>query len=234
MEVEVKLRLAHAHAHHQVTTLLSPFHLLTHRQHNLFFDGTASELSACRAILRLRFYGDDERCVASLKARAVLVDGVSRVEEDEEDLNPAVGRDCVAEPGKLGAVESRVLRRVREEFGVATEKGFVGLGGFRNVRSVYDWKGLKLEVDETKFDFGTLYEIECESADPEGAKCVLEAFLKDNGVDYSYSTASKPSLCTLCLKGKQLSIFKTYYPSELKISFHRLCQRLAETFGHFA
>ena len=34
------------------------------------------------AILRLRFYSDDKRCVASLKARAVLVDGVSRMKED--------------------------------------------------------------------------------------------------------------------------------------------------------
>ncbi|KAK7347130.1 hypothetical protein VNO80_21657 [Phaseolus coccineus] len=189
MEVEVKLRLADANAHRHVTTLLSPFHVVTHRQQNLFFDGAGSELSARRAVLRLRFYGDDERCVVSLKARAVLVDGVSRVEEDEEDMDPRVGRKCVAEPGKLGSVESRVLRRVKEEFG--TKKGFVGLGGFGNVRNVYDWKGLKLEVDETKFDSGILYEIECESADPEGAKRLLEEFLKENKIDYSYSTVSK-------------------------------------------
>ena len=117
------------------------------------------------------------------------MDGVSRVEEDEEDLDPRIGRACVAEPAKLGSVESRVLGRVKEEFG--TEKGLVGLGGFGNLRSVYDWKGLKLEVDETKFDFGTLYEIECESSDPEGAKRLLEEFLKENEINYSYSTASK-------------------------------------------
>lgn len=188
----MKLRLADADAHRRLTALLSPFHAVTHRQQNLFFDGAASELSARRAVLRLRFYNGDERCVVSLKAKAVLVDGVSRVEEDEEDMDPRVGLDCVAEPGKLGAVESRVLGRVKEEFGVVDpENGFVGLGGFGNVRSVYDWKGLKLEVDETKFAFGTLYEIECESADPEGAKRLLEDFLKENGIDYSYSTASK-------------------------------------------
>ncbi|KAK7388584.1 hypothetical protein VNO78_23405 [Psophocarpus tetragonolobus] len=189
MEVEVKLRLADSDAHRHVTTVLSPFHVITHRQQNLFFDGAASELSARRAVLRLRFYGDDERCVVSLKARAVLVDGVSRVEEDEEDMEPRVGRECVAEPGKLGSVESRVLGRVKEEFG--TEKGFVALGGFGNVRNLYDWKGLKLEVDETMFEFGTLYEIECESADPEGAKRLLEEFLKENQINYSYSIASK-------------------------------------------
>ncbi|KAJ7957306.1 triphosphate tunel metalloenzyme 3 [Quillaja saponaria] len=191
MEVEVKLRLPNAQAHSQVITLLSPFHIKTHRQENLFFDGVAGELLSLRAVLRLRFYDNDVRCVVSLKGKAVLVNGVSRVEEDEEDLDPKKGRDCVAKPELLGSVESRILRRVKEEFGVAAEKGYVGLGGFGNVRSVYEWKGLKLEVDETLFAFGTLYEIECESSDPEGAKRVVEDFLKENGIEYSYSQASK-------------------------------------------
>ncbi|XP_045786599.1 triphosphate tunnel metalloenzyme 3-like isoform X2 [Trifolium pratense] len=194
MEVEVKLRLANAEAYRHVTTLLSPFHVITHHQHNHFFDGTTSELSSRHATLRLRFYNDNQRCVVSLKSKGVLVNGVRRVEEDEEDLNPKTGRECVAEPGKLGSVESRILRRVKEEFGVVGENGFLGLGGFRNLRNVYDWKGLKLEVDETDFDFGTLFEIECESADPEEAKRVLEEFLKENGIDYSYSVASKFSI----------------------------------------
>lgn len=99
-----------------------------------------------------------------------------------------MGRACVAEPEKLLSVECRILKRVKEEFGVL---GFVGLGGFENVRDVYDWKGLKLEVDETHYVFGTCYEIECESSDPEGVKKLLEDFLKENGIDYSYSEASK-------------------------------------------
>ncbi|XP_041007504.1 triphosphate tunnel metalloenzyme 3-like isoform X5 [Juglans microcarpa x Juglans regia] len=188
MEVEVKLRLPDAGAHRRVTNVLAPFHVKTHRQENHFFDGSAAELSALRAVLRLRFSDKDPRCVVTLKAKAVLVDGVSRVEEDEEDLDPSIGRDCAAEPAKLSAVESRVVRRAREEFGAL---GFVGLGGFGNVRLVYEWKGLKLEVDETDFGFGTLYEIECESDNPEDAKKLLEEFLKDHGIDYSYSEKSK-------------------------------------------
>ena len=39
---------------------------------------------------------------------------------------------------------------------------------------MYEWKGLKLEVDETDFRFGTLYEIKCESSDPEEAKKLIE------------------------------------------------------------
>ncbi|KAJ4953348.1 hypothetical protein NE237_030180 [Protea cynaroides] len=160
MEVEVKLRLADSASHQKLSDLLKPFHLITHLQENVFFDGASAELSSKLAILRLRFYNSDSRCVVSLKAKAVLVDGVSRVEEDEEDIDPAIGRACVAEPWRLGSVDSsRILRRVREEFQVA-DNNFVCLGGFRNVRTVFDWKDLKLELDETQYDFGTCYEIE--------------------------------------------------------------------------
>ena len=168
----------------------SPFHRRILRHHNTFFDGASSELSSCRAVLLLRFYDDDSKCVASLKAKSLLVDGVSRVEEDEEEMDPIAGRQFVADPSRLCGVQSRIMARVRDEFGVA-EGGFVFLGGFWNVRSVYDWKGLKLEVDETMYDFGTCYEIECESGEPQKAKEMIEGFLKENGIEYSYSEASK-------------------------------------------
>lgn len=184
----MKLRLPDAISHAQVSTLLSPFHLETHRQENFFFDGSSGELSARRAVLRIRFYGGDARCVVCLKAKAVLVDGVSRVEEDEEELEPSVGRVCVEDPERLKEVESRILGRVKDEFGAS---GFVGLGGFGNVRGVFEWNGLKLELDKTTFEFGTLYEIECENTDPDAAKKMIEDLLKENGIAYSYSEVSK-------------------------------------------
>ncbi|XAR66837.1 Triphosphatase [Bertholletia excelsa] len=190
MEVEVKLRLQNSEAHQKILSLLSPFHRRTHRQHNIFFDGAAGELSSRLAVLRLRFYDDDSKCIISLKAKQVIVDGVSRVEEDEEDLDPLICRECVKNPSKLGEIDSRIMKRVRNEFGISG-LGLVCLGGFRNVRGVYDWDALMLEVDETMYDFGTCYEIECESSEPDKAKEMIEEFLKENGVDYSYSEASK-------------------------------------------
>lgn len=186
----MKIRLPDSASHHRFSSLLSLFHLKTHRQENLFFDGAAGELSSQRAVLRIRFYDDDTRCVVSLKGKAVLIDGVSRVEEDEEDLDPLIGRACIAEPAKLGEVDLRVMRRAKEEFGVG-DGGFECLGGFGNMRMVYEWRGLKLELDETMYEFGTCYEIECESTKPEEAKKMLEEFLKENGISYSYSKASK-------------------------------------------
>lgn len=132
------------------------------------------------------------KCMVCLKGKALIIDGVSRVEEDEEELDSKIGYECVENPRKLmEVVDSRVLKRAKEEFHVGEEGGFIGLGGFKNVRNVFEWNGVVLEVDETKYDFGTCYEIECESLEPEKVKGIIETFLKDNGIDYSYSQVSK-------------------------------------------
>ncbi|PSS07536.1 Triphosphate tunel metalloenzyme 3 like [Actinidia chinensis var. chinensis] len=193
MEVEVKLRLPDAASHQKLSHLLSPFHTQTLLQENVFFDGAAAQLSSALAALRLRFYGGavDSRCIISLKAKPTIAAGISRVEEEEEPIDPSFARACVAEPWRLLSLDSsRILTRVREEFGIGN-KGLVCLGGFKNVRSVYDWEGLKLELDETHYDFGTSYEIECESSEPDRVKKLLEEFLIENGISYSYSEVSK-------------------------------------------
>lgn len=43
----------------------------------------------------------------------------------------------------------------------------VSMGGFRNTRKVHDWEGFMLELDETLYDFGTTWEIEVETSEPE-------------------------------------------------------------------
>jgi adenylate cyclase class IV len=195
MEVEVKLRLLDAANHSLLKEILSPFHLKKLNQKNVFYDSANGVLASQRAVLRLRSFNDNNdestRCVLSLKAKAVLINGVSRVEEDEEEIEPLIGKQCVEEASKLGSIESRVIKRCKDEFGIDGEVGFVCLGGFENVREVYDWRGLKLEVDESTFSFGVCYEVECESDDPERVKRELEGFLKENGIDYKYSEVSK-------------------------------------------
>ncbi|CAN1300474.1 Triphosphate tunnel metalloenzyme 3 [Linum perenne] len=191
MEIEVKLSLPNAESHARFKTLISQSHLKTVNQRNLFFDTPTSALSSKRAVLRLRFL-DETSCVVSLKAKAVLVDGVSRVEEDEEEIDPGLGRACADDPRKLGSIDSTIVRRCKDEFGDGKgEIEFVCLGGFENVRDVYDWRELKLEVDETKYSFGVCYEIECENEDPARVKKELEGFLKDSGIEYKYSVVSK-------------------------------------------
>ncbi|XP_057966784.1 triphosphate tunnel metalloenzyme 3-like [Malania oleifera] len=190
MEVEVKLRLPDSSSHQKLSNLLSPFHTKTFFQENIFFDSANSDLSSNLAALRLRFYDLDSYCVLSLKAKPFISDGIARIQEHEEPIDPLIGRACVADPSRFASVESKILKRVREEYGIEGD-GLMCLGGFRNVRAVYQWNGLKLELDETKFDFGICYEIECESADPENAKKSLEGLLRENGIRYSYSEVSK-------------------------------------------
>ncbi|CAN1193016.1 Triphosphate tunnel metalloenzyme 3 [Linum perenne] len=120
MEIEVKLSLPNVEPHARFKTLISQSHLKTVNQRNLFFDTTTSALSSKRAVLRLRFL-DESSCVVSLKAEAVLVDGVSRVEEDEEEIDAGLGRACADEswlPGLVGGKQ-------REK----TSVGEVGLVG---------------------------------------------------------------------------------------------------------
>ena len=37
------------------------------------------------------------------------------------------------------------------------------LGGFKNIRQDYKYEGLKMELDETSYEWGTCYEIEIET-----------------------------------------------------------------------
>ncbi|PHT42465.1 Triphosphate tunel metalloenzyme 3 [Capsicum baccatum] len=96
------------------------------------------------------------------KFQSLLLFALESCLMDEEELDSKIGYECVDDPRKLMEVGdySRVLKRAKEKFYIG-ERGFIGLGGFKNVRSVFEWNGVILEVDETIYDFGTCYEIEC-------------------------------------------------------------------------
>ena len=47
-------------------------------------------------------------------------------------------------------------------------KHLVCLGGFKNMRQDYNYEGLKMELDETSYEWGTCYEIEIETV-----RCVI-------------------------------------------------------------
>ncbi|KAK6267688.1 hypothetical protein QUC31_011848 [Theobroma cacao] len=190
MEVEVKLRLLNSISHQKLSNLLSCFHTKTLIQENIFFDTPKSTLASNNAALRLRFYDLDSYSILSLKSKPELSQGISQVEEHEEPIDPSLARSFLANPrGLLDLTSSsQIMKRVKGEFG-ADE--LVCLGGFKNVRGVYDWKGLKLELDETLYDFGVSYEIECESKEPERDKKSIEGLLEENGIDYEYSELNK-------------------------------------------
>ncbi|KAK1661823.1 hypothetical protein QYE76_049982 [Lolium multiflorum] len=137
MEVEIKLRLPDAAAHRRLASFLVPRHLRTDAQRNLFFDAAAT------AALRICLYGlqdqSPSRAVLALKRRPGLDAGVSRVEEVEEPLDPALALACADDPARLGGVDSSIIRLVSDEYGVGRDSApFVCLGGFRNTHGVYE------------------------------------------------------------------------------------------------
>ncbi|KAI3721849.1 hypothetical protein L2E82_32868 [Cichorium intybus] len=94
----VKLRLPDSTSHQTLSNLLSPYHTKTHLQQNIFFDTPSLTLATThRAALRLRFYDIDSQDILLLKAKPVISDGMCRIEEEEEPLDPSLTWACVAE-----------------------------------------------------------------------------------------------------------------------------------------
>jgi hypothetical protein len=65
-----------------------------------------------------------------------------------------------ADGPQLTAPAPAPLPLARSSYGV---QQLVCLGGFQNQRQEFSWGGHTLELDETKYEWGTLYEIECET-----------------------------------------------------------------------
>ncbi|KDD71664.1 hypothetical protein H632_c4600p0, partial [Helicosporidium sp. ATCC 50920] len=146
------------------------------------------ELRAAHVVLRLRFYNHDARALLTLKGKQVLRDGIGRSSEQEVALEPAQARRYLEEPGALLEADIPLVQDLREALSL---QGLVSLGGFCNVRQEFDWEGLRLELDQTQYEWGTLFELECETDEPEAARDRLEAFLSTNDVAFSYSATSK-------------------------------------------
>jgi len=188
MEVEVKIRLPDRAAYDKVAAVLAPGKTASHAQENYFFDGSSRELESTRSVLRLRFYNGDHKAVITVKGKQILQDGIGRASEVEEDApDAAAARAWLAQPDLL-LQSSPLLKQLNEKIGMSH---LVCMGGFKNQREVYSWEGQTLELDETRYEWGTLYEIECETTEPEAVRDKLEKLLAAHGVSYSYSKTSK-------------------------------------------
>eukprot|EP01113_Clastostelium_recurvatum_P024125 TRINITY_DN2879_c0_g1_i1.p1 TRINITY_DN2879_c0_g1~~TRINITY_DN2879_c0_g1_i1.p1 ORF type:complete len:204 (-),score=53.39 TRINITY_DN2879_c0_g1_i1:19-630(-) len=193
MEVEVKLRLPSREAHDQVAKVLEgqsgpPFKI--YMQENVFFDGTNSELSNERAALRLRFFEDDgaRKCVVTVKESSVIEGGIGRAKETEEDIDAQEGERIRKDPNAIMNTSHNLLTTIRERYHC---RGFHSLGGFENTRHVFKWHDHKLELDETRYYFGTTWEIEVETAQPEEMRDELQKLLDTNAIPHQHSKKSK-------------------------------------------
>lgn len=188
MEVEVKLRLLSKEGHDKVVELLKEGQQNHFRQENYFFDGPSQELSSQRMVLRCRFYNDTEKACVTLKGKMKVEDGIGRATEDEDWVDPVKSREFLTNPSALLDADIAVIRKLRSNIDVQSLKC---LGRFKNVRKEIKWEGNLLEVDETQYDWGTVYEIECETSEPEAVRNKLEEFLKANSIAYKFNTSTK-------------------------------------------
>jgi len=76
-QVEIKLRLQDEEAHAKLGKALEPHFRETHKQENIFYDGTEGELSKKRVIVRTRFYNTDKRCLLTIKVCSFLLTSIS-------------------------------------------------------------------------------------------------------------------------------------------------------------
>jgi len=194
-EVEIKLELTSQSDYLKVQQILGA-PLEVHEQENIFFDGKKQELSSRRSMLRFRFYGGHPpKCILTLKSNSSISGGIQRSQEVEEDIDYSIARQIVGDTSKMGQLSNRVggsqvMGGIFGEYKLPSD-GFVCLGGFFNRREIYQYGALHLELDKTTFEFGTVYEIEVETANPDHVKNELESVLNSNGVKYTSSPISK-------------------------------------------
>lgn len=189
-EVEVKLRIPDSASFAAVKSLLLPSFKTVHDQENHFFDGAKGELSSQRIVLRIRFYDGDQKAVITCKGKQVLENGIGRAPEEEEDIDIDLARSCLEDPNVLLTnEESALMKKLKDE--MTFPDGLTHLGGFDNKRFVYNWRGYTLEADQTSYPWGSMFEIECETEEPEELKATLETFLSDNYIPFSDSKKSK-------------------------------------------
>ena len=121
----------------------------------------------------------------------VMENGIGRATEEEDDIVPTLGRKALQDPQVLLSSSSHpLITKLIKDVG-SLPHGLICLGGFHNVRKEYEWEGHLLELDETKYEWGTVYELECETIEPEVMREKLENLLTQHSVSFKYSTTTK-------------------------------------------
>ncbi|EGF79855.1 hypothetical protein BATDEDRAFT_89034 [Batrachochytrium dendrobatidis JAM81] len=204
MEIELKLRLESKQVH---TAVIDLFHELsseatflgTDSQENYFLDGPSRDFEKIRRTFRLRRnqrwdpVSDTKtpKSVVTLKGKGRINSGVSINEELEEPIQDELLDQLVENPSMFPqlAHKHKLFQVVFDEHPEATALQVIG--SFKTLRTMFEWKNLKLEIDETTYAFGTAFEIEVETEDFQRAKDLLLPFLTSKGIAYGYSQRSK-------------------------------------------
>ncbi|KAF9962360.1 hypothetical protein BGZ65_009302 [Modicella reniformis] len=173
MEIEIKIRLPSEEDTTKLEQVFGGTPFVSENQDNFFFEGVHKELIKSQLVFRIRVIemsGREPVAIAALKGNAVLIDGIAKVEEEEEVINIDIARRIIEDPNLIpqAAESHRLLKKIVER--IPCNDGYIHLGRFKNVRHKYHWQDYVVEVDRTTYPHGTAYEVEIESTDPEKAK----------------------------------------------------------------
>ncbi|ORX83537.1 hypothetical protein BCR32DRAFT_266913 [Anaeromyces robustus] len=202
METEVKLRINEESYQKVQEKLLEKGFTLkeTDNQTNTFLDGQNKEMGKKRYVLRFRkiFRKDKYLYFTTLKGNANLANGISKIEEFEEEISKELFEEILANPSKLPelGLKHNLLTKVLKEHPI--ESKYEIIGQFTTNRKKFLIELVKdkpwtLELDETEFPFGKAYEIELEVPEDEIniAKESLEKFMNESNIPYTYSKNNK-------------------------------------------
>ncbi|KAF9360092.1 hypothetical protein BGX26_010529 [Mortierella sp. AD094] len=194
MEIEIKIRLPTEVDTARLERALGGSPTSSEDQDNVFFEGVHKELIKNKLVFRIRIIeksGRDPIAVVALKGNAVLIDGIAKVEEEEEEIDYKVAKQIIDDPNLILEVAKshRLLKKIVER--VPCKDGYTHMGRFKNVRHKYQWQEYVVEVDRTEYPHGVAYEVEIESTDPENAKVRLTTLLQEHGVAHGNSQRNK-------------------------------------------
>lgn len=187
VEVEVKLRINDSASYHALENSLIHCFKSVHEQENYFFTNDA--MSAARFVLRVRFYDRNKKAVITVKGKQVLENGIGKATEEEATVDPEIARKFLGNPKSLAEMDLNFIAELRDKFDILND--LKSLGGFHNQRKEYEWHGHVLELDRTAFPWGTIYELECETSDPDQVRQELEEMFDKLELSYKHSTKSK-------------------------------------------
>jgi uncharacterized protein YjbK len=180
MEIEVKISLDQQ-SYVKLLTCLGKETAIQY-QENYFLD---SDKELQKHFVNIRLRKENQDYYITSKRKGSLIDGISRINENQLQITQALFDDILTNPN---STTHPIIGDLLKEFNI---QNLALVGSFKNKRMVYYWQGLCLEIDETTYAFGTCYEVEIETAEPELAKKKFLAFLNSNEIQFSNSTKSK-------------------------------------------
>ncbi|MCO4782145.1 MAG: CYTH domain-containing protein [Candidatus Cloacimonetes bacterium] len=180
-EQELKIILSK----NEYTSLINDLSLDSHPkikvQENHYFDTKDHKFLKSKEMLRVR--KTNVETVVTIKRNAKIIDGYFECEELEKSF-----AKCSWEKSNL---IDFIFDRDQSFF---IDKDLIYLGCLKNIRTIFDWRGFKLEVDQSKFSNEMIdYELECETISPQKLLEILDenTFLKKKNISYQSESKFK-------------------------------------------